>query len=97
MIFNGSRYDEASKKVIHDEELADVHENDDDRLAKILVQIANDIIPGITMEYDVPSKNIDNKMPILDMKVWMDENGDIMFEHYEQVRGTTRCVSLHPT
>ena len=35
----GSRYDEASKRFILDEELADVHENDDDRLTKILVQI----------------------------------------------------------
>ena len=35
----GSRYDEASKKVIIDEELADEHENDDDRLTKILVAL----------------------------------------------------------
>ena len=79
----GSKYDPVSKKVVVGDELIDMNENDDERLAKILIEIANDIVPGITMEYDVPSKNIDNKMPILDMKVWM-EDGDIMFQHYEK-------------
>ena len=37
------------------------------------------------MEFDVPSRNCDNKMPILDMKVRMDDQtGNIIFEHYEK-------------
>ena len=36
------------------------------------------------MEYDVPSRNSDKKLPILDMKVWMNEDGNILFEHYEK-------------
>ena len=79
----GSKYDPVSKKIVMGDEVIDMNENDDERLAKILIEIANNIVPGITMEYDVPSKNIDNKMPILDMKVWM-EDGDIMFQHYEK-------------
>ena len=37
------------------------------------------------MEYDTPSRNADKKMPILDMKVWLDNNtGNILFQHYEK-------------
>ena len=35
--------------------------------------IANSVMSGIVMEYDVPSKNNDTTKPILDMKVWMDK------------------------
>ena len=51
----GSRYDADSKKVVTDETLIDINEHDDARTAKILAEIANGILPGITMEYDVPS------------------------------------------
>ena len=36
------------------------------------------------MEFDVPSRNNDNKMAILDMKVWFDEERNIMFQNYEK-------------
>ena len=50
----------------------------------LYTDIANDVIPGIVMEFDVPSRNTDRKMAILDMKVWMEENGNIVFQHYEK-------------
>ena len=58
--------------------------SDDERTAQIYTEIANDVIPGINMEFDIPSKNCDKKLPILDMKVWMNEDGNILFEHYEK-------------
>ena len=68
----GSRYDPESKRVIVDEDNRDILAIDDDeRLARILTEIANNIMPDIKMEYDVPSRNADYKMPILDMKVWI--------------------------
>ena len=57
---------------------------DDERTAKVLTDIANDVIPGIVMEFDVPSRNNDNKMAILDMKVWLNNEGIVMFQHYEK-------------
>ena len=57
---------------------------DDERTAKVMTDIANSVVPGIVMEFDVPSRNDDKKMPILDMEVWMDEDGNIMFQHYEK-------------
>ena len=65
----GSRYDLESKKVIIGENNIDILEKDDERLARILNEIANNIMPDIKMECDVPSRNADCKMPILDMKV----------------------------
>ena len=36
------------------------------------------------MEGDWPSKNEDKKLPILDMKVWVDEEGMLLYQHYEK-------------
>ena len=53
------------------------------RFARVMTDIANSVMPGIVMEYDVPSRNNNRKMPILDMEVWIDEDeGNIMFQHY---------------
>ena len=92
----GSKYDTESKKVVIDETNIDIHENDDERTAKILTDIANDIIPGITMEYGVPSRNIDKKLAILDMKVWIERNeANIVFQHYEKPTASKNI--LHST
>ena len=81
----GATYDENQKKVIVDENLIDILENDDERTARVLVKIANSILPGIVMECDVPSRSSEGKLAILDMKVWIEqENGNIMFQHYEK-------------
>ena len=66
-----------------DDTLVDETECDDERTARVMTDIANNVMPGIIMEFDVPSRNSDRKMPILDMKVWMEE-GDIIFQHYEK-------------
>ena len=56
----------------------------DERLAKILLDIDNSIMPCIKMEADWPSKNGDKKMPILDMKVWMSRDEHVVYQHYEK-------------
>ena len=34
------------------------------------------------MEYDVPKRNMNNTMAILDMEVWLDsQTGNIIFQH----------------
>ena len=80
----GARYDPISKKVIIDDDNTNTTVNDDVRAARLYTDIANDVIPGIVMQFDVPSNNDDKKMPILDMKVWMSTEGDILFQHYEK-------------
>ena len=66
-------------------------EQEDDRLARILKEIADTIEDGIVMTEDTPSKNHDGKLPILDMKVWMDGESRVVYQHYAKPM-TTRKV-----
>ena len=80
----GSWYDSNQKKVVVDANLAVAEEEEDERLARILKSIANMVHDDITMEDDHPGRHEDSKMPILDMKVWMDGDGCIMYQHYQK-------------
>ena len=89
----GSVYDPDRQKVIVDPQVNDNNVPQDERLARILLCIANSIMPCIVMEADWPSKNSDQKMPILDMKVWVNAEGYIMYQHYEKT--VTSKTVLH--
>lgn len=92
----GSKYDVDKKKVVIDESLIDNSEEDDERTARVLTQIANNILPGIVMENDVPSRNTDRKMAILDMKVWIEkEEGNVMFQHFEKPTASKNIMHAH--
>ena len=80
----GSKYSEEEGKIVTDPLLEDHDVPHDERLAKMLLNIANSVMDCIEMEADWPSKNDDQKMPILDMKVWMDKEGTILYQHYEK-------------
>ena len=58
-----------------------------------LREIANKIVPGIEMESDLPCRYPDKKLPILDMKVWMDNDGNIKYQHYEKPVASKALVS----
>ena len=86
-------------KVKIDENNTDVQEEDDERLARIMLDIANDIKDSIKIEADWPSKNNDKRLPILDMKVWMDTQGTILYSHYEKPMSNKAFLnsqSAHP-
>ena len=71
--------------MVIDDNLIDVDECDDERTARVMTDIANSVMPGIVMEFDIPSRNFDKKMPILDMKVWIERyEGNIKFQHFEK-------------
>ena len=64
-------------------------ENDDKRTFEIIQEIGNDIHHSIQLTTDVPSNNEDGKVPILDLKCWIEkrhtENSAkhiILHEHY---------------
>ena len=68
-------------------------------MARVLVEIANDVMPCIIMEADWPSKNSDKRLPILDMKVWVDREGTILYSHYEKPMSNKAILSsksAHP-
>ena len=51
-------------------------EEDDKRTFKILRQIGNSIHSSIELETDVPSNHEDKKLPILDLKMWIESTRD---------------------
>ena len=78
----GSKYDVQRGKVVVDPQLRDEDKPPDERLAIILLSIANSVMECVKMDADWPSKNRDRKMPILDMKVWTNDEGTLL--HYEK-------------
>ena len=58
---------------------------EDKRTMEIVKDIANTIDDMIVMTTDVPSNYDDNKVPMLDTKVWIeDESNLVFFEFYEK-------------
>ena len=81
----GTRYQDGA--IHHREDLVD-HDTgikEDLRTMLLFKEIGNDIHPSVQLEVDCPSKHDDNRMPILDLKVWVEkieERSKIMHEHY---------------
>ena len=70
------------------------HDEDDDKtLAQELTEIANQVMNGIKMECDLTSNHADSKLPILDMAVWLDNNGFIQYQHYEKSVASKLVIS----
>ena len=80
----GCRFDNQRRKIVNDGYGLGDDVHDDKRLAVILREIANTVMDGIEMEADFPNNNVDTKMPILDMKVWIDDQQNILYQHYEK-------------
>ena len=53
--------------VFSEEDKKNDDKSDEIRTAEILVNIANTIDPNIQLTRDVPSKNLNNRMPVLDL------------------------------
>ena len=74
-------------KLTYDDEKAKEDENvpDDVKTMLVIKKIANSIDSMIQMTTEVPSDHPDKKVPMLDMKVWVDdESSDIFYEFYEK-------------
>ena len=88
----GAEYDGIDKtiKINKDKIDHDMKIPSDKRTFLILKEIANEIDPDIQMTIEVPSDNIDGKLPYLDTKIWLnyeDENfprGKILSKHYRK-------------
>ena len=66
-------------------------EVDDIRTFKVLCQIGNTIDPNIQLEPDAPSLHGDGILPILDLKVWV-ENGTIRHRHYRKEVASKKVI-----
>ena len=62
---------------------------------KFLQSVANSIHPSIRMTIDYPSKHVEGKVPMLDVKMWIEKVGDvrrIIYEHYEKEMATKSVI-----
>ena len=73
-------------ELVFNEEKAKADENvrEDERTMKVVQQVANSIDGMIVMTIDVPSSHEDNKVPMLDIKAWMNESNEVYYEFYEK-------------
>ena len=57
-------------------ELRNEDDSDED-LARELQEIANSVISGLKFKVDLPSRHTDGCLPILDMAVWLNSDGNL--------------------
>ena len=82
----GTQYINGKLEYNKEKEEEDENMPDDERTMKVVKDIANSIDPMIQMTIDVPSKHEDHKVPMLDVKAWLDENNgnEIFYLFYEK-------------
>ena len=82
----GTRYNHEEEKleIVEDQIEEDREREVDEMTMKVFGDIANSIDPAIQVEIDYPSKNVDKMMPILDMKMAMDNNNLVKYKFYRK-------------
>ena len=84
-------YNIQTGKLERDDNIS-IEESKEERTVRLLVSIANSVQNGIIMEADHPEKNDDNKLAILDMKVWQDAEKFVVYQHYEKPVSNKKVV-----
>ena len=95
----GARYLDGELYIEEALTIQDTLVPDDERTMRIILAVGNDIHESTQLEYDCPSKYDDNKMPILDLKVWVNEDNVIMHEFYAKdvsSKAVVHCNSALP-
>ena len=87
---NGKRY--VNGKLLEDEEKRreDDRKEKDQVMMELVKAIGDEIHPAIKLEVDYPSRYTDKRLPILDLKVWVDKRQNdgkrvIFYEYYEKL------------
>ena len=84
----GSRYEDGVLVVKPEEVERDMEKPADQTTMEVVKDVANSIEGMIQTKADFPSKHEDNKMPLLDTKIYVEEKDDesreIQFEFYKK-------------
>ena len=78
-----------------DKEVIDRNRENDEVMMELLRDIGNSIHPSIQLTTDYPSNNSDKKMPILNLRVWIDGedgNKNVVYEHYRKKISTKSTI-----
>ena len=91
----GARYD--GENIVITEETINEDEGipNDERTMKFLQAVANSIHPSIRVTIDYPSKYTEGKVPMLDLRMWIQERDGrlfIVYEHYEKEMATKAVI-----
>ena len=85
----GTRYEHGRLRVDQQQAVEEKDQPADLRTFRVIQAIGNTIHPSIQLEIDVPSNHTDDKLPILDLKMWIKEveiSGNrerkLVHEHY---------------
>jgi hypothetical protein len=91
----GVRFDGQQLVTTEETRIEDEGVPQDERTMKLLQTVANSIHPSIRMTIDYPSRYADGKVPMLDVKMWLEEvNGRrvILYEHYVKEIATKMVI-----
>ena len=77
----GTRYNitEDKLEVVEDQIETDLEKEEDEITMKVFGEIANSVEPNIEVEIDYPSRYEDKMMPILDMKMTINEEEEVKY------------------
>ena len=77
-------------------EISDRNKPADEITMRLMCEIGNSIHESIQLTKDYPSNNPDNKIPILNLKVWTESNEEnrttVIYEHYRKEVSTKSTV-----
>lgn len=93
----GTRWNDEQKMMLIDQDKVEEDRNcqDDVRTMREVTRMANSICPIIQMTSDCPGNYGDQKMPLLDLKVWMSGGAGrqrVMFEFYRKPMATRLLI-----
>ena len=57
-----------------------------------ICKVANHIEPMIQFTYDIPMSYQDSKLPVLDVKIWLDNNGEAYYEFFEKLTKNDKVI-----
>ena len=70
-------------------------EEDEKSTSEKFRNVGNECCDNIIWEDDIPSQHPGGKLPILDMQVYLDKNGILLYEHYEKPVSSKQVISAH--
>ena len=82
----GTRYNEIEDRleIVEDQIEVDLEKEVDEITMKVFGEIANSVEPNIEVEVDYPSNHEDKMMPILDMKMGINNENEVKYMFYRK-------------
>ena len=90
----GTKIKEGRLVIDNEKKELDTNKNGDQITIEVIQEVANSIDPIIKLTVETPSNFEDRKLPVLDVKVGINENNRIDFEFYEKPTRNPRVILM---